>query len=216
MRWKTRLAGPAFALAVGAAMASPERAAAQGVRLIPQVGLYVPLSDLGRAGTGEDAVEIARMESTLALGLALELAARRPLSFRVNGVYGTQSDVPVERVGCPDCRARSTVALLTGSAVFRPIPNLIVAQPYLQGGAGLKRYDFDLDHARQEGVDAFVSDRNEFTGQLGVGVEVNLALARLLFEVSDFISGFRPGNGVSGEGNTQHDFFITVGLAVGP
>lgn len=177
----------------------------------------MPLSDLGRVGSGSDAVEIADRESTLGLGLAVEFGARRPWSFRVNGVYGTESDVPVGGVGCPDCEARSTVAALTGSVAFRPLPSLIVAQPYLQAGAGLKRYDFDEEDLRAEGLDAFLSDQNELTGQLGVGLEVNvLGFARLLFEISDLISGFDLGDDqTTAEEETQHDFFITVGIAIG-
>ena len=197
--------------------AAPLRAAAQGgVRLIPQVGLYVPLSDLGRVQSGGDAVDVAKVESTLGLGLAVEFSPRRTWSFRINGVYGTESDVPVSGVGCPNCEARSTVAVVTGSAVFRPLPNLILVQPYLQGGAGLKRYDFDEDDARAEGLEALLSDQNELTGQLGAGIEMSAGFARLLFEVSDFISGFDlGGDDVEAEGETQHDFFVTIGIALG-
>lgn len=197
-----------------AGLAAPPEVSAQ-VRLIPQAGLYVPVSDLGRVGSGSEAVEIADGESTLGLGLSLELGAARALSFRVNGVYGTGSDVPVGGIGCPDCSVRSTVALLTGSVVLRPLPELVILRPYLQAGAGLKRYDFDEDDLDDEGLDAFLSDQNELTGQLGVGVELDAGFGRLLFEVSDFVSGFDLGDDDSAEENTQHDFFVTVGLAIG-
>lgn len=200
-------------LAVAALAGYPSSALAQGgIRLIPQVGLYAPVSDLGRASSTEGAVEIGERESTLGFGLALELGARRTVSFRLNGVYGTESEVPVDGTGCTDCTARSTVAAVTGSAVFRPLPNLIVVQPYLQAGGGLKRYDFDEDDAQAEGVDAFVSDQNELTGQLGVGLEFNLLGFRALLELSDFISGF---DAEGGEAETQHDFFLTLGIALG-
>lgn len=196
-----------------ASLAAPPDASAQ-VRLIPQVGLYVPVSDLGRVGSGSEAVEIANRESTLGLGLSLQVGAARALSFRVNGVYGTGADVPIGGVGCPDCSVRSTVALLTGAAVIRPLPDLVILRPYLQAGAGLKRYDFDEDDLDDEGLDAFLSDQNELTGQLGVGVELDAPFGRLLFEISDFMSGFDLGDDAAEE-NTQHDFFITVGLAIG-
>lgn len=213
-RLKTTLGTLVPLMLAGAALAThPSPAFAQGgIRLIPQVGLYAPVSDLGRASSTEGAVEIGERESTLGFGLALELAARRTVSFRLNGVYGTESEVPVDGPGCADCTARSTVAAVTGSAVFRPLPNLIVVQPYLQAGGGLKRYDFDEDDAQAEGVDAFVSDQNELTGHLGVGLEFNLLGFRALLELSDFISGF---DAEGGEGETQHDFFLTVGIALG-
>lgn len=192
------------------------RAQAQ-VRLVPQVGLYVPTTELGEIDSVEGAVELAKMESTLGFGLGLEFLPGQTWSFRLNALYGTRSEVPVRGVGCPDCgEARSTVAAVTGTAILRPLPNLIVVQPYLMGGAGVKRYDFDQDAAREEGLSAFVSDQNRLAGQLGAGVEVNAGFATLLFEVSDLVSGFRPGSGDGeGSGKTQHDFFITIGLSLG-
>lgn len=214
--WKAAgAAAVAAALLLPAGLAAPAQAAAQ-MRLIGQVGLYVPLSDLGQVQSGGDAVEIADREGTLGFGLALELGARQTWSFRVNGVYGTESGVPVSGVGCTDCKARSTVAALTGTAVFRPLPNLIVVQPYLQAGGGLKRYDFDDDDLRAEGFDAFLSDQNKLAGHLGVGAEVNAGLVRLLFEVSDFISGIDlGGDDAVAEEETQHDFLITIGVSIG-
>lgn len=212
VRWTVPVATVA-ALSL-ASLAAPSEAAAQ-VRLIPQAGLYVPLSDLGRVGSGSEAVEIADRESTLGLGLSLEIGAAQTVGFRVNGVYGTTADVPIGGVGCPDCSVRSTVALLTGSVVLRPLPQLAVLRPYLQAGAGLKRYDFDEDDVDDEGLDAFLNDQNELTGQLGVGVELNAGFGSLLLEVSDFVSGFDLGDDDSAEENTQHDFFLTVGLALG-
>jgi hypothetical protein len=205
----------ALAVVLGAA---PSQAAAQGgIRVIPQVvGLYVPIADLGTVGSGSSAVEIAKKEGTWGLGLAVELGNLQGTSFRINGVYGTSSDVPVLSFGCADCAARSTVAVLTGSVVVRPLPSLILVRPYLQGGLGLKRYDFDEDDLREEGLEAFLNDQNKFTGQLGVGTELNLALIRLFVEVTDFISGFDVGSGASEEsGELQHDFFISVGLPLG-
>lgn len=204
---------PILFLVATALAVQPRDALAQGsLRLIPQVGLYAPVSDLGRASSTAGAVEIGERESTLGFGLALELGARNTVSFRLNGAYGTESEVPLDGTGCTDCTARGTVAALTGAVVLRPIPNLIVVQPYLQAGGGLKRFNFDEEAAQAEGWDAFLSDQNELTGQLGVGVELNLLGFRTLIELSDFVSGFDTEGG---EGETQHDFFLTVGIALG-
>lgn len=205
------------ALAVVLAAAPSQAAAQGGIRVIPQVvGLYVPVADLGTVGSGSSAVEIAKKEGTWGLGLAVELGNLQGTSFRINGVYGTSSDVPVLGFGCTSCAARSTVAVVTGSVVVRPLPSIIVLRPYLQGGLGIKRYDFDEDDLRAEGLDAFLNDQNKFTGQLGVGTELNLPLIRLFVEVTDFISGFDVGSGATEEaGELQHDFFISVGLPLG-
>jgi hypothetical protein len=122
----------------------------------------------------------------------------------------------VSGVGCPNCEARSTVSAVTAGAVLRPIPNLILFRPYLLAGGGLKRYDFDEADLRSEGLDSFFSDQSKFTGHLGVGLEFNVGLARLLVEVSDFVSGFEGGSGSSRfDGERQHDFFMTLGIGLG-
>ena len=202
-------------VAAGCALFPASVVAQGGVRLIPQLGLYVPLSDLGRASSGSQVLEIGKKESTLGLGLALELAARRRLSYRLNAAYGTKSDIPVSGVGCEDCQLRSTVAALTGSLVWRPLPTLLVVQPYLQLGGGLKRYDFDEEDARAEGLEAFSSDANELTGHLGAGIELSLLGMRAIIELSDFVNGFDLPGGAEAEGETQHDFFFVLGLSLG-
>ena len=202
------------AVAILGAVAADQ--AAGQLRLIPQVGLYVPMKDLGRVQNASGAADIAKKEGTLGLGLALELGNSQGTSYRVNAVYGTSSDVPVTTAGCTTCAARSTVAAATVSVVMRPLPTIILVRPYLQAGAGLKRYDFDEEDARAERLDAFVNDQNKLTGQLGIGFEVNLALVRLFVEISDFINKVDVGaEGAEQDGELQHDFFITVGLPIG-
>jgi hypothetical protein len=213
-RVTSRVVGWAAVAIVGLSVA-PDQAAGQ-LRLIPQAGLYVPMTDLGRVQNAAGAADIAKKESTLGLGLSLELGNSQATSYRLNGMYGTSSDVPVSRAGCTTCAARSTVAVVTGSVVMRPLPTIILVRPYLQVGAGLKRYDFDEEDARAEGLDAFVNDQNQLTGQLGIGFELNVALLRVFLEVSDFISRVDVGaEDAEQEGDLQHDFIITIGLPIG-
>jgi hypothetical protein len=199
----------------GALAVMPDDAVGQ-LRLIPAVGLYVPMTDLGRVQNASGAADIAKKESTLGLGLSVELGDSQGTSYRLNGIYGTSSDVPVSRAGCTTCAARNTVAAVTASVVMRPLPTIILVRPYLQAGAGLKRYNFDEEDARAEGLDAFVNDQNKLTGQLGVGFELNIMVLRLFVELSDLISKVDVGGeGAEQEGNLQHDFFVTVGLPLG-
>ncbi len=97
-RIPTSLAAPLLVAALAGPIVPAAASAQGGVRLIPQVGLYAPVSDLGSASSVDGAVEIGERESTLGFGLALELGARNTVSFRLNGVYGTESEVPVDGV----------------------------------------------------------------------------------------------------------------------
>lgn len=188
----------------------PACLAAQSARLIPWVGLYAPTSDLGSVTGGEGisgAVDFGEKKSTLALGAALEIGEReRMLGFRLGGAYATASDLPVAGLSCVDC-VRSTLLAATADLVFRPLPRLLVIQPYALGGAGLKRYSFDFD----EGVSTLADDQSKVTGHVGVGAQLSLAILDLNVEISDYLSGVDLGQ--DGEqGQTQHDLFFTLGL----
>ncbi len=203
----------AAALLVAASVLIPQAADAQ-LRFTPRVGLYAPLGDLGQVDSGSDAVELGERESTLAFGLGIELGDGSGTAFRLDGFYATESEVPVEGVGCApgECSPRSTLAAVTGSVVLRPLPSLAVVHPYLLAGGGLKRYDFEEEDLRAEGLDAFVSDQNQWAGHVGLGAEVRLGVVRAVVELSDL---FGPFEGEDDGGDFQHDLFLTIGIVVG-
>src|SRR5262245_52412794 len=104
---------------------APHRADAQ-IRLIPQIGVYAPFSELP---SRQQAVDGGKKASTLAYGVAAELGTPDKVSFRVNLLHATDSDVPVPTVGCQDCQ-RSTVTTASATLVLRPIPRIVLVQPY--------------------------------------------------------------------------------------
>lgn len=177
------------------------------LRIIPQVGLYTPLSDLPSAG---DAVEIGERESSFAYGAALEFGDREGTAFRITALRGTDSEVPVVDLGCTEC-ARSSVTSLTGAVVFRPF-SLVVLRPYLLAGAGIRRIEFEREDLDEEGFDALFSDENDFAGHLGLGAEIGLPFLDLEVGLSDVIS---PLENPDGESELQHDFFLMLGLTIG-
>lgn len=186
------------------ALAVPAGLQAQEVRLIPWVGLYAPTSDLGEAAA--DAREFGEKESTLAFGATVEFGRRdKMLGFRVGGAYASESDVPVTGIGCTDC-VRNTLLAATADLVFRPLPRLLIVQPYALGGGGVKRYSFEFD----QGVGTLMDDQSKFTGHLGVGAQLSLGIVNLNFEISDYVSGFELEE--DQDGQTQHDLFFTAGL----
>jgi hypothetical protein len=137
----------------------------------------------------------------------LEVASSGPLGFRVTGLYGSRSRVPVGGIGCTgsECDLRSTLLTVTGSVILSPFPAGLPLGPYVLAGGGLKRYDFDFS-GDPSIRDAFGSDSHG-TGLLGVGFEWNLVILRGNLELTDYIGGR-----VLEDGDRQHDFFLTVGL----
>jgi hypothetical protein len=187
--------------------------AAAQIRLIPQVGLYQPFSKLPSAGAGFDEL---KKKASFAFGAAIEFGQPDKVSFRVNVLHATDSEVPVEGtgLGCTSDCARSTVSSATATLILRG-PNIILVQPYLIGGGGVKRYDYTLENLQNEGVRTLLNDQNQLTGHLGLGAEVNLGVLRLVGEVSDLLSSYDDGQNTSESDRLQHDMFVTVGLVIG-
>jgi len=180
------------------------------VRLVPQAGLYASVTDLGTVDSSEGALNVGEQESSLALGLTLDFGSDGPLGFRISGIYGTDSEVPVGGIGCAgvDCKLRSTLLGLAAGAVLRPFPAGFPLRPYVVAGGGIKRYNFDFG-SESPLQDAF-GDESVATGVLGVGIDWNLVLLKGNLEITDYLSG-----SVLDGGDTQHDFFVMVGLILG-
>lgn len=185
-------------------------APAQGqLRVIPQVGLYAPVSDLSPGFS--EAVDIGKQESTLALGAALDFRGDSSLGLRLGGMFATASDVPVGGVGCTDCEARNTVLALTGAAVIRPTPMLGILRPYALAGAGGKWYNFSFPSGGDE-LEEILEDTTQLTFQLGGGLEFDFRVLRMNVELSDYISSYEAA-GRSSE--RQHDMVLSLGLVLG-
>jgi hypothetical protein len=187
----------------------PMPGAAQ-TRLIPQVGLYASVSDLGTVDTPSGAKKVGEQESSLAYGLTLDWGSHNYAGFRITGLYGTDSEVPVGGIGCSgsECDLRSTLLGVSASIVLRPIPPGSPFRPYILGGGGIKRYDFEFSEDSQL-KDAF-GDESKAALVLGIGFDWDLGLLKGNLELADYLSG-----SVLEDGGRQHDFFLTVGLSLG-
>ncbi|MEX1257656.1 MAG: hypothetical protein WEG36_08565 [Gemmatimonadota bacterium] len=210
-----RQAGPRVALSLVALLALPQIAAGQGgLRLLPQVGLYTPLTDLTEVTDGgENLFEAGKKSSTVGLGLALELG-----SLRAQVNYATASDVPISGVGCESCDARSTLLTATVGLVLHPLPRILFFRPNLLVGAGVKRYDFDPGQLTDDGDwSSVLEDQTRFAGQLGVGLEFDLLGLEPQLELSAYLSRFEPGEGPEGaeESDLQTDLFLMLAIPLG-
>ncbi len=202
----------------------PSPAEAQtSVRLLPQVGAYSPLGELGEIrSNGETAIGAGRRSSTLAWGLGLEAGpARAGTSLRLHLGYGTNSEIPVWGLECQGCSARSTLLTANAAAVLRPIPRLVLVQPYLMVGAGVKRYDFEVQDMEGERWRDLLRDQTRPAGQLGLGVEASLLGLRTQWELNGFVSRFQEGSNGSGPGSSnngsslQTDLILTLSIPLG-
>lgn len=180
------------------------------LRVIPQAGLYASVSDLGTVGSTEGALEVGEHETSMALGLTLDMVSASPIGLRISGLYGTRTEVPVGGIGCTGtaCDLRSTLLGLSASAVLRPFSGGFPLQPYFVAGGGVKRYNFDFG-SDSPLKDAF-GDESLAAWVLGVGVDWDLGLARGTLELTDYLS-----DSAIRTGDRQHDFFLMLGIILG-
>ncbi|MGH7445650.1 MAG: outer membrane beta-barrel protein [Longimicrobiales bacterium] len=195
-RYATLLAAPLLALAVAAP------AQAQGrLTVTPLIGGYIPGNDIQEIADGAEQVSIDK-EATLGLGLNVELGW-----LRGSVAYASGAKITADSSGTPGVEGEigeGSVLAAAADLVLRPIPRLIIVQPYLLGGVGLKRTDYEWE---SEGVaDAFPEDQSDFTLHVGVGADVMLGPVGLVVEVTDFIS--KQGDDDFG----RHDAFGMLGV----
>ncbi|MDX1673888.1 MAG: hypothetical protein R3314_03705 [Longimicrobiales bacterium] len=178
-------------------------AGAQGLRITPKVGLYVPLSDLGQAQTTAGLIA-ADQTGSLAIGVAAELGLPAlPFDIRANVDYKTGSEIEAD--GTVVENVETKMLAVAGDLVFR-LPTLILIQPYVFGGAGVRQYDFSGDVTE-------LQDASDPTVHLGGGVDLSLGVLKLNAELGDYISWYEIQEGADAE--MQHDFFVTLGLVFG-
>jgi hypothetical protein len=189
-------------------------------RVLPSVGLYAPLADLGeiRDTNGQVLLDAGRGDASLALGLGFEVGDPEGFAaFRGQLGYGTTREVPLESIECQGCELRSTLLTATAALVLRPVPRLGPIQPFFLAGGGIKRYGFDGDDFSQEGfIDGF-RDQSRGSVQLGTGIQFTLGPIRPIVELSAHLSRYEVEATAAREGSDdlQADLFFTVAFPLG-
>lgn len=185
-------------LAAAAAIAAPSAASAQ-VTITPAAGAFIPASDLASLREGADRARIERA-GTLGLGLNLELGWLRGSVAYATGATLSESGVDGrENIGDGSLLAAAV------DVVLRPLPRVLV-QPYVLGGAGLKREDYSFRDAAIE--NPLPADRSEFALHVGAGADLMLGGFGVMVEITDFISR-KPDGGFG-----QHDAFAMLGVRI--
>jgi hypothetical protein len=173
-----------------------------GINLIlgARAGMFSPMSALAETGSGD-----LKLKPGLGIGASLELdLPLSPINVRANveAALGAKMELDGEEQG----DAEVDVIAFTGDLVFRPLPRIVVFQPYLLAGAGIKRYSFDAGLG-------FTPDESDFTGHVGIGADLKLGPLAVLAELSDYISSFK--NESTGDSKLQNDVFVMVGFRIG-
>jgi opacity protein-like surface antigen len=187
------VAGVIALLSLGAAPAQAQ------IGLTILGGGYVPGSDFQQLRDAAQDRRVAR-ESTLGLGANVELGF-----LRLSAAYATGATLSEEGVQNGDDFGDGSVLAAAAGLVLRPIPRLLVLQPYLLGGIGVKRERFSFDGGI--GGNPFTRDESGLAGQIGVGADVMLGPIGVVAEITDYVSRRDGSFG-------PHDAFVMIGLKV--
>jgi hypothetical protein len=165
-------------LAALAVLPAAPVARAQGIHLTPMLGAYKQASDFQTLKGEAQSIDLKR-ENTMALGANLELGALR-------GTLAYVTNAKLSREGVSGDVGEGKLLLLTGDLVVRPIPRILGLQPYLLGGAGVKRNDYSF---KDDGFAAdFPKNETDFALHFGVGADLMFGGLGVMAEVGDFVS----------------------------
>lgn len=187
-----------FVLAAVAVFAPVAAAQAQGISVTPSVGMYIPASDLYALRDGTTQATIDK-EGTFALGLNVEFGMLRGTVAYASGAQINEGGVSgQENIG------DGKLLAVAGDLVLRPIPRLIIVQPYLIAGAGFRQENYSYNDSGIGG--AMPKDQRDFALHAGLGADIMLGRIGVVAEFSDFITKNEEDKW------NQHDGFGFVGL----
>ena len=188
-----------YMFVVAALALAPAAVQAQGISVTPMAGVFIPASDLYEIRDEAEQIFEVEKEAAFGLGLNVELGW-----LRGSVAYATGATLNEGGVDGQENIGEGKLLAVAGDLVLRPIPRLIVVQPYLIAGAGLRREDFSYE---DDGLsNALPSDKSNFALHAGLGVDVMLGRLGVVAEVTDFISQDEEDDW------SQHDAFGFVGL----
>ncbi len=97
-------------------------------------------------------------------------------------------------------------------AVLRPIPRIVIFQPYAVAGIGFKKFDYDTN-TNISGALGQVKSNSTAAFHGGIGADLMFGGVGIMAEVTDYIS---QGQGdVNGNNKQlQHDAFGMVGVRI--
>lgn len=201
----------ATALALGLLVLAAPPAQAQTFSVIGKAGGYLPVSDTYEITNELESLVVAK-QADLALGGGIEISPLFwPVDLRIGADYLTGAEVTTDGVAGETVVADGTLLMLSGDVVLRPLPRIVVVQPYLLGGIGYKRETFDIaDGASSELPENF----SDYMVHAGLGVDLQFGGVGVLVEVTDYFG--RP-NSESRDGffDVHHDVFASVGIKLG-
>ena len=201
-----RNAWVARALCVGILLlVGSQRASAQRISLAPNIGVYIPTTELVKAASGEE----FKQEVSITLGGRMGIFFTDRLGLELTGAYAP-SDLKVTQSGFGDQNQDANVFTGSGRLSYQLVPYSSPIAFIVTGGVGV----INRSGSFYEGM----QDKTDIGGTIGASARFRVgSLLRLQINAEDYlykpkgdIPGFSPGD----EKKTQNDVHLSLGIGI--
>jgi hypothetical protein len=178
---------------------------AQKLSITPNIGVYVPTTELVKAASGEE----FKQEMSITLGGRVGILLSDRLGLEFTGAYAP-SDLKVTATGLGDQTEDANVFTGSGRISYHVIPTSSPISFLVTGGVGVVN--------RSGAFYADVEKKTDIGGTLGATAGFRLgSLLRIQVSAEDYIYKPRaeiPGFGPSDEKKTQNDIHLSFGVGI--
>jgi hypothetical protein len=178
---------------------------AQGLSFTPNIGVYIPTTELVRAASGEE----FKQEISLTLGGRLGVSLGQRLGLEFTGAYAP-SDLKITASGLGDQSQNANVFTGSGRISYQLVPYTSPIAFVVTGGVGVIN--------RSGEFYSNVENKTDIGGTLGASARFRLgSLLRLQVSAEDYIYKPKaeiPGFGPNDEKKTQNDIHLSIGVGI--
>jgi hypothetical protein len=180
-------------------------AMAQRISIAPNIGVYIPTTELVKAASGEE----FKQEVSLTVGGRVGILLTQRLGLEFTGAYAP-SDLKITQAGFGDQNQDANVFTGSGRISYQLIPLSSPVGFELTGGVGVIN--------RSGEFYASMQDKTDIGGTVGASARFSLGkLLRLQLSAEDYVykpKGDIPGFTASDEKKTQNDVHLSFGLGI--
>ena len=192
-------------VAGGVALASAHPVMAQRVSLTPNLGVYIPTTELVKAANGEE----FKQEMSFTLGGRLGIMLGNRLGLEFTGAYAP-SDLKVTASGFGDQSEDANIFTGSGRVSFHIIPASSPVSFLVTGGVGVIN--------RSGAFYANAENKTDIGGTVGASAGFRLgSLLHLQVSAEDYVykpQAEIPGFGPADEKKTQNDVHLSFGVGI--
>jgi hypothetical protein len=178
---------------------------AQKISIAPNIGVYVPTTELVKAASGEE----FKQEISLTVGGRVGIALGKRLGLEFTGAYAP-SNLKISQSGFNDQNEDANIFTGSGRVSYQLIPLTSPIAFLITGGVGVVN--------RSGAFYASMAEKTDIGGTVGASARFRLGrLLRIQLSAEDYLykpKGEIPGFSPSDDKKTQNDVHLSLGLGI--